>query len=111
KNILNFDKITDLISGLPLDEWELYRPIVTNKKTNLNPRSINLLADKLIDLRRKADKSVFIANAIPFCSIKNLNKLNAVSRGALYDDGCRRLVIDPRGFVKPHYFLDENIKW
>ena len=109
ENILNFDKIADLISGLPLDEWELYRPIVTNKKTNLNPRSINLLADKLIDLRRKADKSVFIANAIPFCSIKNLNKLNAVSRGALYDDGCRRLVIDPRGFVKPHYFLDENI--
>ncbi|MBU2037026.1 radical SAM protein [Patescibacteria group bacterium] len=109
ENILNFDKIADLIFNLPLDEWELYRPILIDKKTSLSPYLVNLLADKLINLRRKADKPVFIANAIPFCSIKDLNKLNAVSRGALYDDGCRRLVIDPRGFVKPHYFLDENI--
>jgi len=38
-----------------------------------------------------------------------LNKLNSVSQGALFDDGHSRLVIDPRGFVKPHYFMDKNI--
>lgn len=109
ENILNFDKIADIIFKLPLDEWELYRPIIIDKKNNLNPYLINHLADKLISLRRKIGRSVFLANAIPFCSVKDLNKLNTVSKGALYDDGCRRLVVDPRGFVKPHYFLDENI--
>jgi len=109
ENILNFDKIAKLINSLPLDEWEFYRPIPLSKKDNLNSSLINLLADKLIDLRKRSDKPVFIANAIPFCSIKDYNKLNSVSKGALYDDGHNRLVVDPRGFVKPHYFLNENL--
>ncbi len=109
ENILNFDKIAKLINSLPLDEWELYRPIPLSKKDNLSSQLINILADKLIDLRIKTDKPVFIANAIPFCSIKDLNKINSVSKGALYDDGHNRLVVDPRGFVKPHYFLNENL--
>jgi len=109
ENILNFDKIAKLINNLPLSEWELYRPIPISKKDNLNFRLINLLADKLIDLRKKTDKLVFIANAIPFCSIKDLKKLASVSLGALYDEGHNRLVVVPRGFVKPHYFLNENL--
>ena len=101
--------MAELINGLPLDEWELYRPIPLSQKDNLTSQLINLLADKLTDLRKKTDKLVFIANAIPFCSIKDWHKLNNVSKGALYDDGHNRLVIDPRGFVKPHYFLNENL--
>jgi len=109
ENILNFDKIAKLINQLSLDEWELYRPIPLSKKDNLSSQLINILADKLIDLRKKTDRPVFIANALPFCSIKDLKKINSVSKGALYDDGHNRLVIDPRSFVKPHYFLDENL--
>ena len=109
ENISDFAQIAGLVFSLPLDEWELYRPIPLDKKTELVPCLINLLADKLIELRRDSDRDVYIANAIPFCAIGNLNKLNAVSKGALYDDGHRRLVVDPRGFLKPHYFLDENI--
>jgi len=109
ENISDFDQIAELIFSLPLDEWELYRPIPIGKKTDLTPYLINLLADKLIDLRKNSDRNVCIANAIPFCSIKDLNKLNAVSKGALYDDGYRRMAVDPRGFLKPHYFLDENV--
>ena len=109
ENILNFDKIAKLINQLSLDEWELYRPIPLSKKDNLSSQLINILADKLIDLRKKTDRPVFIANALPFCSIKDLNKINSVSKGALYDDGHNRLVIDPRSFIKPHYFLNENL--
>jgi len=109
ENILNFDKIAKLISQLPLDEWEFYRPIPISKKEDLNSKLVKYLAKKLIDLRKKTTKTVFIANALPFCAIKDLNKLNSVSKGALFDDGHTRLVIDPRGFVKPHYFMNENI--
>jgi len=108
KNINNFDKIARLVSSLPLDEWEVYRPIPISKENDLTSKDINFLADKLINLRKEG-KLVFIANAIPFCSIKDLNKLNIVSKGALYDEGHRRLVLDPRGFIKPHYFLNENL--
>ncbi len=38
-----------------------------------------------------------------------MNLLNSFSLGAIYDDGHSRFVIDPRGFAKPHYFIDENI--
>ena len=109
ENILNLDQIAQLVFSLPIDEWELYRPIPINKKKILDSRLVNLLADKLIDLRKNSNRNIYIANAIPFCSIKDLNKLNAVSKGALYDDGHRRIVIDPRGFIKPHYFMDENV--
>jgi radical SAM protein with 4Fe4S-binding SPASM domain len=109
ENILNFDKISRLVDKLPLDEWEFYRPISVLGKEELSSKLIKYLVEKLIDLRRTTDKAVFIANALPFCAIKDLNKLNSVSKGAMFDDGHSRLVIDPRGFVKPHYFMDKDI--
>jgi len=109
ENILNFDKLAEFIFNLPIDEWELYRPIPISKKEDLNSKFIKILVDKIIDLRKKINKPIFIANALPFCSIKDLNKVNSVSKGSLFDDGYTRLVIDPRNFVKPHYFMDENI--
>jgi len=109
ENINDFDKIAHLVSQLPLDEWELYRPIPISKKNGLDSKLINLLVRKLINLAKETEKAVFIANALPFCAIKDLNKMNSISKGALFDDGHTRLVIDPRGFVKPHYFMDEDI--
>ena len=109
ENILNFDKIAQLISKLPLDGWEFYRPIPVLKKKNLNPGLIKLLAEKIVSLRKKIEKKISIANALPFCVIKDLNKMNSVSQGALYDEGHSRLVVDPRGFIKPDYFIDENL--
>ncbi len=109
ENIVNFDKIARLISKLPLDEWEFYRPIPVEKKQELNSGLVNSLADKIIKWRKKLNKPVFIANALPFCAIKDLNKLNNLSKGALFDEGHTRIAIDPRDFVKPHYFLNERI--
>ena len=108
-NILNFDKIGEFVFSLPIDEWELYRPIPVFKKENINSKLIKILIDRIINLREKINKPVFIANALPFCSIKNVNKINSVSKGGLFDDGHTRIVVDPRNFVKPHYFMDKNI--
>jgi radical SAM protein with 4Fe4S-binding SPASM domain len=110
ENIENFNKLASLLLTLPIDEWEFYRPISRKRDGQiLNKTEIEKLVDKIIDLRKKTDKYITIANSIPFCALRNPNKLNFVSRGALFEDGHSRLVIDPRGFVKPHYFIDKNI--
>lgn len=108
-NIINFDKIAKLVMNLPIDDWELYRPVSVTNSQELTPVLINILVDKLIALRRNTGKTVFIANALPFCAVKDLNKISCVSKGALFEDGHNRIVVDPRGFAKPHYFIDENI--
>ncbi len=109
ENILNFDKLADFVDRLDINEWEFYRPVEISKKENLNSKLVNILVNKLIDFRQKTDKIIFIANALPFCVIKDLNKINIVSKGSISDDGHSRLVVDPRGFVKPHYFINKNI--
>ena len=110
ENILNLERFAKFIFSLPIDEWELYRPISGRGSINtITRKDVNLLVEKLVKIRRKIKRLVFIANALPFCSINDLNKTNSVSRGALFDDGHKRITIDPRGFVKPHYFLNKNI--
>jgi radical SAM protein with 4Fe4S-binding SPASM domain len=109
ENIINFEKIAQLIEKLPLDEWELYRPIPVNKKEQLDSSLIANLVEKLLDLRKRTGKVIFMSNALPFCAINDPNKINSVCRGILQEGGYSRLVIDPRGFVKPDYCLDENI--
>jgi len=108
--INNLDVVENFILGLPFDELEFYRPVYfVKKKSFLTPNIIEILVKKIINWREKTDKRILIANAIPFCAIKDLNKMNSVSEGALFEDGHSRLVIDPRDFVKPHYFIDKKI--
>jgi len=110
KNILNLEKLAKFILVLPADEWELYRPItVENGAKGINNKDASLLVNKLSKIKKTAKKPVSIANAFPFCAVKNLDKANSVCGGALSDDGRSRLVVDARGFVKPHYFINKNI--
>ena len=104
-NIKNFYKLSELILNLPIDEWEFYYPV----GGNLEKSEIESLVDQILELRKKTKKEIIIANSIPFCKIDEPQKLNLVCRGALFDNGHSRLVIDPRGFVKPHYFVNKNI--
>lgn len=109
-NIINFDKIARFVLKLPIKEWELYRPVALDKKKiGLDSNLLDMLADKIIEYRAKTKIEIILANALPFCAIKNKNKINSISAGGVYDDGNRRLVVDPRGFVKPHYFINKNI--
>lgn len=107
--ISNFDKLARLILSLPVDEWEFYRPASAGDQLILSGADFNELADKIFRLRSRTDKIVCIANALPFCAVQDRNKINAISSGALFDEGHSRLVVDPRGFIKPHYFIDKNL--
>lgn len=109
-NIKNFDKMAKLILALPIDEWEVYRPISFKRGARTISRSdANSLINKLFKINQKNKNQVFVANALPFCAASDLNKANSVCTGTLFDDGHSRLAVDPRGFVKPHYFIDKNI--
>ena len=47
-------------------------------------------------------------NAVPFCSYNPI-KVSQVAIGADAVDGHERFAVDPRGFAKPIYYMDENI--
>lgn len=111
-NILNFSKLSDLVLDLPVDIWEFYRPIsspATGREGGLDRDDVGLITEKITNKIKETGRNIIIANSIPFCAVENPNRLGAISTGALFDEGHNRMVVDPRGFVKPHYFLDENI--
>lgn len=110
KTIKDFDKMARLIMMLPVDEWEFYRPVPGGPASGkLTRYEIESLARAILFLRPKTRMAVSIANSIPFCFVKDRNLMNAVCAGGQFDEGRSRLVVDPRGFVKPHYFMDVNV--
>lgn len=110
-NINNFNKLAKKIISLPIDEWEFYRPICQskNKLKEIKNKSIEKLIDCILSLRSKTDVLISFASALPLCSVKKTNGLNSVYTGAIFDEGQSRMVIDPRGFIKPHYFINKKI--
>jgi radical SAM protein with 4Fe4S-binding SPASM domain len=121
--IHNFGKMAKLVCSLPIDDWEFFRPIPAaaissphqnevwcGDKHPISRQDLDKMADNLTDLKKKTGRHYFIATAVPFCASPDKNKMNSVSLGAAAaDDGHLRFVIDPRGYAKPHYFLDKNI--
>jgi radical SAM protein with 4Fe4S-binding SPASM domain len=107
--INNFNNYARLILSLPIDEWEFYRPVIFDDKMTDKNYKIDKLVEAIDKIKRKTEKKISIANAVPFCCVKNLDKINGISSGALYDEGHRRLVVDPRGFYKPSYYMDINL--
>ncbi len=92
--IKNLEKIK---SKLPKNVgWEVYRPIT---KDTINPKT---LVKKLLKI------NIPVANSFPFCAYDK-KQSSLVSLGAKYDDGHSRIVLDPRGYYKPSYFLDINL--
>ena len=110
ENIAEFDRIAEFILNLPINGWELYRPISSKRyRASLTARDIELLVRGIVKAGNKSNKKITIANAVPFCGAKDRNLLNSIGNGAIFEDGHNRLVIDPRGFVKPHYFIDRDL--
>lgn len=106
QNIANLDKIYDNVKKLNLDAWEVFRPVpLIPEKNEFN---IHELINKLVLLSFDYGKIITIANAYPFC-IYDEQVADMFSLGATVDDGHGRIVVDPRGFCKPSYFLEENV--
>jgi len=109
ENILNLEKLHNLVKRLGISDWELFRVIPLIKHPlPLNNNDIALLAEKLLKINEQERKSYKIANAIPFCSYEP-EKVLKVASGAKHDDGHTRFVIDTKGMIKPMYYLTEDI--
>lgn len=114
ENIKNFLKIYCVVAKLGLDDWEFYRPIIQKNNKSLTSREeIKVLVCELLKIKKETGNIYPISNAIPFCVLGNdlesMKNVSEVSLGAKYDDGHCRLVVDPRGYIKPSYFIDVNL--
>ncbi len=103
ENVRNLGKIRSLTKNL--SSWELYRPIPVTRQEELDA---SLLAERIAEISLEMGSVVPVANSIPFC-MHDMDAMNALCLGAASDDGHARMVVDPAGFVKPSYFINENL--
>lgn len=109
ENILNLEKLHNLVKRLGISDWELFRVIpLENHSLPLNNDDVALLVEKLLKISEQENKSYKIANAIPFCSY-DPEKVRKVALGSFADDGHIRFVINTSGYARPMYYLNENI--
>lgn len=109
----HFSSYARLVRALGPDAWEFYRPMVP--PTSVRSISAYNMAFEDYDrlFRRMGSFSdsgieVYIANAFPFCAVKK-SQYRMFLKGARFDDGHGRLVMDAAGFFKPSYFIDKNL--
>ncbi|MGM5487345.1 MAG: radical SAM protein [Nanobdellota archaeon] len=105
KNIDNFQTLRDLTKELGLDAWEWYRPV--SQEPLVSEDSLKKLVD-ILNRYKKKGEFYPIANAIPFC-FYDPKKVSSIALGARFDDGHTRIVLSPKGYYKPSYFLDRNL--
>lgn len=109
QTIHNLKKVYYFIKSLGIEKWELNRPIPSRQsKEEINSDDVKKLVDELLLIRKVTGETHYIINAVPFCSYQPI-KIQAVAIGAYACDGHERLVIDPRGFIKPIYYMNKNI--
>ena len=109
----NFEKYSRLVESSGVRSWEFYRPMVPKtmaERWNEFKMSKSDLAIFLKHFRRLSASGIdaYIANAVPLCITDN-DRLRVFLRGARFDDGYSRLVLDARGFFKPSYSIDLNM--
>lgn len=105
--IKNLESIFSLIRPFHISHWEVYRKITPDLKEDIK-ENIETVINKLALLSYQLGAIIPIANAIPFCLYDKLT-MSKICRGALSDDGHSRIIVDPRGFAKPSYYINENI--
>lgn len=97
---------------LKADIWEIYRPMPDGRGTRrardfkIGPRDIKRLSAMIAALGPGGPRAL-IANPVPLCLVPAGERKNLL--GAAFDDGHTRLVLDPRGFFKPSYYIEENL--
>ena len=94
ENIVNLEKFYEVISKLKFKDWFLLRQIGQDF-------DIDLLVSKLTKLNEQYGLKVKIANAVPFCAAKGIDK---VCKGGVVDSGYSRIFIDAEGNYRLDYF-------
>lgn len=108
--INNFLKYFHVIRSLGIKNWELYRPMsnMVPEDFNITPKDF-LKVMKLVELKKLQGNDIAIANPIPLCITTDIDLSHHVLSGSEFDDGHSRLVVDAKGFIKPSYFIPENL--
>lgn len=107
-----FGRWRALAAKLEADIWELYRPMPDGRGAarsgdfDLGPADLKRLS-RLAAQSEKSGLKTLVANPAPLCLVAPAERKNLL--GAAFDDGHTRLVLDPRGFYKPSYYIDENL--
>ena len=103
------DKYLGLAAGLQADIWELYRPMAgasPGRGREVTPALLRGLADRL-ETAAGTKPQVLFANPAPLCLFPA--RQAPLFLGARFDDGHTRLVLDPRGFYKPSYYIQKDL--
>ncbi|HAM36532.1 MAG TPA: hypothetical protein DEB40_14445 [Elusimicrobia bacterium] len=109
-----FRRYADVVVGLGVKNWELYRPMLDREALAANP-AFNIRREDAVRLCRSLDRlnrlgfNAKIANAFPFCLLDDEGMRNSVLMGAGADEGHSRLIFDGRGFFKPSYFINQDL--
>ncbi len=109
----HFKSYSTLVRALGPDAWEFYRPMFNHERKkesedyDMTLRDYRRLLSLLASFGSSATR-LYIANAFPFCVIKKARH-RTLLRGARFDDGHSRLVMDSGGFFKPSYFISKNL--
>lgn len=109
ENIEKLEKFYDIVNSMPICSWVILRPLPIPK--NLFPitnKDVEKLIEKLLMFKKEYNRHYRISNAIPFCSY-DPKKVKEVAIGGKNDDGHTSLVIDPKGIIKPSYFMGKNL--
>ncbi|MCX5790611.1 MAG: radical SAM protein, partial [Elusimicrobia bacterium] len=107
--LANFEKYLRLAKELDADIWELYRPMLpagNGPAQTATPAALRRLARRL-EAGLGCRPRVLFANPLPLCVFEK--KQAPLFLGARFDDGHTRLVLDPRGFYKPSYYIQKNL--
>lgn len=110
--IRDFKDFYALAARLKADIWEIYRPMPDGRKARrapgfiIGPADIKRLSSLIAALEPGGPRAL-IANPVPLCLVPEGERKNLL--GAAFDDGHTRLVLDPRGFFKPSYYIEANL--
>ncbi|MEW5895213.1 MAG: radical SAM protein [Candidatus Omnitrophota bacterium] len=106
----HFEKYFYLIQSLGVKHWALFRPMSQDNSGNFDIAVKDYLKlMKRIRLKRLQGHDISIANPLPFCISKDMDLSHHVLSGGESDDGHSRLVVDVDGFIKPSYFIRQNL--
>ncbi|MFQ5621179.1 MAG: radical SAM/SPASM domain-containing protein [Candidatus Nanoarchaeia archaeon] len=108
ENIEHFEDLLKIVKEHNVQTWELFRSVGTPDEIHsISKEQAQDLVNKIL----KHDGNgvdIRITTAIPFC-VANADDVAKIAVGGLFDDGHVRMIIDPRGFVKPSYPNDTNL--
>jgi radical SAM protein with 4Fe4S-binding SPASM domain len=107
----NLSKYHNLIKKLNIKDWALFRPMrgVEEKEFKISSEDLIGLMRSIKEIKKDNNINLKIGNAVPFCIAGDFKLAEFTLSGSESDDGHSRLILDAEGFLKPSYFIKENL--